>query len=184
MTPTKDKSTPNLDKVITNPRFIGPGVWWCIHTKGKLATTDQRKEEFEEFMNILADNFSCLECRNHMKEYYKANDIRSYFNMKDKDGKDIGCFKWTWLFHNAVNKRIHRYILPWESAVDMYYGEDSVCNSGCGSEKEIDEDMKDMKDMKINEAQVSKRESKTNGNRKVEIIKVSQKKKPTNFKII
>ena len=37
-------------------------------------------EEFIDYMNTLADIFPCLDCRNHIEEYYESNNIKNYLN--------------------------------------------------------------------------------------------------------
>ena len=176
---TTSENIPNKNaKNITNPRDIGCGVWYLIHLKAKLATTPERKDEFVDFMETLTENFSCMECRVHMKMYIKANPIRTYFNMKDKEGKQIGCFKWGWLFHNAVNKRIHREGITYETAIDMYYGQDSICTSACDGvgDDNIKETTAIIKEQQEALDEITRVSSKTKNNRKVEVLKVVPKK--------
>ena len=44
-------------------------------------------------------------------------------------------FYWSWLFHNAVNSRIGKDYVDYNTAWDMYSDDEmSVCTSNCGKE--------------------------------------------------
>jgi hypothetical protein len=49
-----------------------------------------------------------------------------------EEGKDVGLFKWAWLFHNAVNQRLKKPIVSWSEAKRMYSPDEGVCTSDCG----------------------------------------------------
>ena len=117
----------------SNPAIIGPGVWYSIHLKAKHATTFEKKQEFVEYMEQLSREFPCMECRNHIKEYLDNNPFDIFFQMINKQQQDIGMFKWSWLFHNAVNTRLGKPYVDWETAWGMYDTEDSICNLDCGN---------------------------------------------------
>lgn len=101
--------------------IIGPGIWYSIHLKGALATTDYLKDMFEEYINELCDNFPCKKCKKHFREFLDKNPIKNYRNIIDKFGEDIGLFKWSWMFHNDVNKRLGKDLIDYELAYQIYY---------------------------------------------------------------
>lgn len=124
-------------KLVTDPKIIGPGVWYNIHTKAKLAVDASTKEDFIKEMYFQYHNFPCLNCRNHIQEYMETHPIEPFYTLIDENGKDVGLFKWTWLFHNTVNKRLNKKYMDWETAYNIYnLGESSIkpCTS-CGSDK-------------------------------------------------
>lgn len=117
--------------VLSDPKVVGPGVWWLIHTYAKEAINSPTIEKFIEFMNFLRENFSCKNCRKHINEYMETHPFNDLIKLKNSEGKLIGMFKWAWLFHNAVNTRIHKPYVEWETAVDMFYNETEVCSKNC-----------------------------------------------------
>jgi hypothetical protein len=116
--------------MITDPSKFG-SIWTLIHVMAKHATTNELKEQFIKFMETLSEIFMCEKCRKHIADFMQKNPIRNYFNIKDEKGNDIGMFKYTWLFHNAVNVRLKYPILDWNDALSMYDDSISVCNKGC-----------------------------------------------------
>ena len=131
-------------KNLSDPTVVGPGVWWLIHVKAKEAISEQTIDEFIDLMYFLAQHFSCKKCRTHILNYIQTHPFSDLINLTDKSGHKIGMFKWSWMFHNAVNIRLNKPNLNWENAVEMFYGESSVCNSDCDESniyKNIEEEM-------------------------------------------
>jgi len=120
----------NINK-LSDPTVVGPGTWWLTHMKGKDATNDKLIEEFIDHMYFLAENFSCKNCRKHINQYMETHPFDDLRNLRNEDGERIGMFKWSWLFHNAVNTRIGKPHVDWETAVEMFYGDTGVCSKNC-----------------------------------------------------
>lgn len=116
---------------------IGPGIWFKIHSDGIAATTQSLKESFVININVLCDGFKCKHCQPHFRKYIDEHPIEKYFNIKNKNGKDIGIFQWTWEFHNEVNLRLGKYQCKLEEAYEYYTNNTiGVCHE-CGQNKEI-----------------------------------------------
>jgi hypothetical protein len=94
--------------------------WNTIHIKARNANTPEKKQEFIRYINYLATHFPCPQCVNHIKEYLVQHPIESYLNVKDGNGKDIGLFKWSWEFHNAVNRRLGKAEMTWDKLLKIY----------------------------------------------------------------
>ena len=122
---------------LSDPKLVGPGIWWLIHNKAKDAITDGLIEEFIALMNYLADKFPCLACRKHIREYINTHPFNDLRNLVDSDGEKNGMFKWSWLFHNAVNTRINKPYVDWETAVGMFYNSE-ICNENCDAASDTD----------------------------------------------
>ena len=120
-------------KVPTNPALFGT-VWWLLHLQAKHATTDVKKNEFIDNMYLLSVEFPCGKCRSHIMEYLKEHSFDPYLNLHNEKGEDIGMFKWTWMFHNAVNIRLHKPFVDWETAWGMYDTGREVCTN-CSSSR-------------------------------------------------
>ncbi len=134
----------NRTKVLGNPDYIGPGVWYMIHKKAKDAGLSpvpyQAKKEFKQMMEELSRTFPCLKCRTHIGEYLAGNPMEPFWTIKhEATGIDVGLFKWSVIFHDTVNARLMHWghndkkQMGFEAAFELYYGEDSAtCNSDCG----------------------------------------------------
>jgi Erv1 / Alr family len=120
-------------KLISNPAIIGSGAWYIITLKAKHAITDEAKNEFIDFMYMLSVEFICGNCRNHIQAYLRDHPFEPYMNLKNDKGEDVGMFKWVWTFHNAVNIRLAKPYVDWETAWGMYDTGAEVCTNCTGS---------------------------------------------------
>jgi len=114
----------------SDPSKLG-GIWFTIHIMAKHADTPERKNQFIDYMYLLSAEFPCGKCRNHIQEYLRNNSFDPFMNIKNENGEDIGMFKWSWLFHNTVNIRLHKPYLDWDTAWGMYDSGREVCTN-CG----------------------------------------------------
>ena len=122
-----------------DPKVVGPGVWYVIHLKGKEAINDKKIDEFIDFMEMLSFKFGCINCRKHIQAYIKDHPFSDLINMKNDEGEKIGMFKWSWLFHNAVNTRINKPYVEWDTAWEMYDDSIEVCSKQCDEAKDHDD---------------------------------------------
>lgn len=86
-------------------------LWHTIHQDAAFATTQPLKEAFVANIDNRARHFPCDECGREFLAYLADHGLhlpsqRSYWNMIDSEGNDIGFFEWSRNFHNAVNKRL------------------------------------------------------------------------------
>lgn len=121
---------------LSDPTVVGPGIWWLIHMKAKDATNDELVEEFIDYIYFLAEKFSCKKCRKHINQYIETHPFDDLRNLRNDEGERIGMFKWSWLFHNAVNTRIGKPYVEWETAVEMFYGDSGICSQNCEETEE------------------------------------------------
>ena len=121
-----------------DPKIIGPGVWYVTHLKSKNATTDDKIDNFIEYMEFLASKFACMNCRKHIRSYIDTHPFEDLRYMTNENGDRVGMFKWVWLFHNAVNTRIHKPYVDWDTAWGMYDENVSVCSTNCDSVDSVD----------------------------------------------
>jgi len=117
---------------LSNPLKFGPGTWYVIHTIAKNATNEEKKYHFVTVMESIKNTLPCEKCRNHCLDYIKNNPIEAFWNVTNDGGEQIGLFKWSWIFHNAVNKRLNKPLIDWDTAYNMY-GEPGtmICTKGC-----------------------------------------------------
>lgn len=93
--------------------------WDSIHKMARDAKTDSKKAEFEKYMNSLIYSFPCPKCRPHIKQYLLSHPIKSCRNTTE-NGLNIGLSKWSWEFHNSVNKRLTKPVITWEEYLRRY----------------------------------------------------------------
>jgi len=115
----------------TDPKYIGPGVWYTIHKQSYLAKTPAQQKQFIIFMKDTCYNFPCKVCRGHCTEYIKNNPLENYLG-STMDGEPLGLFIWAWKFHNTVNARLKKHIMSWDTAITLYSeSNDKVCSLSC-----------------------------------------------------
>ena len=119
----------------TNPEYVGPGSWDIIHKRALKARAPDKQKEYIEFINDICVNFNCMSCRGHCSEYIKNNPLEEYCDtIIEIDGEKLrlGMFIWAWKFHNAVNKRLGKPIMSWDTAYNLYAAKKSLlCSESC-----------------------------------------------------
>ncbi len=119
----------------TDPKYIGPGTWNVIHRMAWNAKTIEKKNVFINLMNEICQGFPCKVCSGHCKEYIINHPMEEYKDIIIDIGgekEEIGLFIWTWKFHNAVNSRIKKPIMSWDTAYNMYSNSDiMMCSKSC-----------------------------------------------------
>lgn len=86
--------------------------WDNIHIRARNAITDDLRKEFENYIEYLTYTFPCPKCRPHIKSYLSSHSIKR--QSKVENGKNVGIAKWSWEFHNDVNKRLKKPIMSWD----------------------------------------------------------------------
>lgn len=130
-----ETSLSNDFKNITNPEYVGPGSWNIIHRISFKARTRESQLSFIELMKEICYGFPCKVCRGHCNEYIKNHPMEEYIGVTidiNDSSLQLGLFIWTWKFHNAVNKRLNKPIMDWNTAYNFYSEtEPTVCSSRC-----------------------------------------------------
>lgn len=131
----KTKSTLSDFRDHTDPKYTGPGTWNLLHRVSFKARNRQQQLSFIELTKETCYGFSCGTCKGHCTEYIKNHPLEEYLDvLVDINGEliAIGMFVWTWKFHNAVNARIGKPIMSWETAYNLYSDtEVLVCSKNC-----------------------------------------------------
>lgn len=119
----------------TDPKYVGPGTWNVIHRLSFKARTPEQQRRFIDEMKEICYGFPCNVCMGHCTEYIKNHPIEDYLGtLVDINGEKmaLGIFVWTWKFHNAVNKRISKPIMSWDTAYNLYSdSENLICSKNC-----------------------------------------------------
>lgn len=85
-------------------------LWDKIHRKAARAKDDNKKQKYVTFMKKVYKSIKCSECKGHMKNFLRKEQLISYYHI------DNGFFIWSWKFHNDVNNRIGKSIISYEDA--------------------------------------------------------------------
>jgi len=113
---------------ISDPKKFGPGMWYSIHT----TALRMGEDNFIDWIVVLISRIPCLDCRGHATEYLNKNPPSMYKGVLDENtGEIVGMFKWTYIFHNAVNARLGKRVIDYIEAYNIY-SDDSACSSKCG----------------------------------------------------
>lgn len=123
----------------TDPEYIGPGVWVSIHIESSEARDKESQEMFCKNIRKICQNFPCLECSKHCKEYINNNPPEKFMGIKMKvDGKNemIGLSVWSWNFHNTVNVRLGKKLMDWETYYGIYIKNNKECSKKCSLTKQ------------------------------------------------
>jgi hypothetical protein len=112
-----------------NQNYIGPGVWFKLHTDCAWANTIERKKCVVEQIKNLQENFPCNDCKSHFGDYLKSHPLEATLN---DDPESL--FLWSVKFHNAVNFRLKKPQVSYEDAKSIYYNNSVFCMSDCNAE--------------------------------------------------
>jgi hypothetical protein len=112
-----------------NPIVSGPGIWYVIHNMAANNTKNApEKKMFVDFIYKLCETFKCGECKVHFETYLKKFPPELYISNMHPIFGDIGCFEWSWSFHNHVNDFLKKNKPSLEEAYRFYKNDTGVCN--------------------------------------------------------
>ncbi len=121
------------NKFPTDPKIFGPGTWFNMHIVALDADTPEKIQHFIIYIRMIVTKLPCRGCSSHAIKYVETNSPEQFVNLTDKTGKNIGMFKWSWMFHNDVNNRLGKPIINWDTAYSMYKDDEmAICPIGCG----------------------------------------------------
>lgn len=109
---------------------FGPGLWFMLHLNAAHAKTDIQKRAFIEQVRTLGEFFPCENCKKHFAKYISEHPITDaqYLNQED------GLFRWTWEFHESVNKRLGKPSVSYTEALSNFTNSHAVCTEECGDD--------------------------------------------------
>jgi hypothetical protein len=119
-------------KLPSDPKIIGPGTWFTIHTMAMACGDIEACTYFIQFVKVIIDSFPCNQCRLHALKFLQENPPEEYIDEFNDLGEQIGMFKWTWVFHNNANKLTGKPLLSYSEAWRLY-SEQSLCRGDCSS---------------------------------------------------
>lgn len=127
---------------ISNPKLIGPGLWVLMHKRSRRLRTLEQQHQYIDFVKDICYGFPCKVCKGHCTEYIKNHPMEEYLDVyMDINGKEtlLGLFVWTWQFHNAVNARLNKPLMSWDTVYNLYtVSENLMCKKEDCLESEKD----------------------------------------------
>ena len=109
-----------------NPKYVGPGMWFAIHTLAAQARTDKEKKDVIHHIRCLQNKFPCAECKGHFGTYLASHPPEETIG---KGSESL--FAWTVNFHNAVNHRLKKPQLSYEEAKSIFLNDTIFCTADC-----------------------------------------------------
>jgi len=123
----------------------GPGIWHSIHVTAAWADNPEKVAFFNKWIRIIRENLKCEACRGHMGKYLDSHPPE----------RAPDPFIWSWEFHNAVNRRLGKPEMEYNTAKKMYLdGDVKNCTEGCKDEEEFNS---------IKQGQVAKTSTESSG---------------------
>ncbi len=103
----------------------GKGIWIAEHLTAAWADTPEKAAFFCQQFRYICNNLPCPDC---------VKDALAYIAMNPPErAEDV--FVWLWQFHNTVNVKLGKPVMPFAEARDLYYGgKIKQCDGGCGGE--------------------------------------------------
>ena len=102
-------------KTLANPLIWGEGTWRLLHCTAATfpkIPTEKDYRAYTRFLHSMAPILPCRFCREHMAKFLKENPIRPIL---EKGRRSF--MLWTIRFHNSVNKKLGKPILPAAEAI-------------------------------------------------------------------
>ena len=135
---SKDRPNPSIED-ISDPGKVGPGIWYVFFEQAISSKTKEEQKEFISLMKNIIDRMRCPVCKEHALKYLAENPPDKYLNITLPGGENIGMFKYVWKFKKAVNKRLGKPEMDWDTAYGIYSKPESVCTEVCSGKSSIPE---------------------------------------------
>lgn len=96
-----------------DPTVFGPGTWEVTHVLALISEQSGQKRDYQFyslFIYRMIHALPCAKCRRHAVRYLDRNPVPS----------TSGIFEWSVNFHNTVNQRLNKRLMPVAEARDLY----------------------------------------------------------------
>jgi len=111
------------------PAYIGPGIWYTMHTLAASAKTEDDKKQVVNQIKHLQSKFPCEECKLHFWNYINSHPLENSII-----GNEDSLFLWTFNFHNAVNFRLGKSQVSYDEAKNIFLNDMIFCSADCDSD--------------------------------------------------
>ena len=136
----KKKEAEKVLSEMTNPKRLGPGVWYSFMLNSAKAKTKNELLFICKQIRDFCNHFGCMDCRNHAQEYLKRKAP------EDKASTSDTLFRWVVDFMNAVQIRLRKPVYDYQTLHDLFFIEEFVvCTSSCGGAVPDDDEFIEIK---------------------------------------
>jgi hypothetical protein len=98
-----------------DPKIIGPGVWYTLHTLAKECDNGNTPGLFIKVLKIIVYTFKCEKCRFHAVNYIKKNQPE-FLILSNRQP----CSYYINQFHNTVNIRLGKPVYTHKESNRLY----------------------------------------------------------------
>jgi hypothetical protein len=135
---TSSKPTPKPQRPLTEyKKDISYGVWYSLHVLAAWADLNRQPHIYEDQFRFICKSMTGCDCNGHCIQMLDRDPVSNYRNMKNKDGKFIGCLYHSYLRHNEVNVRLGKAEMAYEDVEPLYLPKDEI--KPCTAPANIDE---------------------------------------------
>lgn len=121
-----DKILLSIDKAIEETDIsnklaekVGPSLWGTMHWLGKVADSENKKDIYLDYLDILCEGHPCKDvCREHLQSNLQVINPYKYSSM----------FKHSIDLHNRVNRQLGKPVMTIAEAEAMYNLDCDTCN--------------------------------------------------------
>lgn len=113
----KNVCTKQFTSKSQDPNVWGPQFWYMLHNGAAHYPNNPSlmcKQAMEGFINGIPVMLPCVECAMHANSFIKSVDIDKVVRNRNN------LFEFFFMFHNEVNKRLGKPLLPLNQVKNMY----------------------------------------------------------------
>lgn len=111
--------------------ILGPGLWCIIHSNAYVARRVDEQKKYCQFLRKQVYLLPCPVCFAHATDYLENNPPEDYILININKREEVSekmrnipveysMFRYTYLFHSAVNERKNKDNISWDDAFGIY----------------------------------------------------------------
>jgi len=124
-----------------NTKIWGPNTWVTLHSISFCYPnnpTQEEKEKYKQFFELLGDLLPCKLCKDSYKEFINNGETKLDYSVLENRDKFT---KWLYYVHDAVNNKLNiNYDVSYDDVVKRYESYRAICKhnkniKGCDAQK-------------------------------------------------
>jgi len=112
-----------------NLQGVGTGTWWTLETIAYHTDTAEKLGYFAHTVEIIANNFVCVECKEHFQQFIQLNPVDKYILDYRHKFNRYAAFQWIWEAHNNANELTGKIKVSYHDALS--YQEKLASGEAC-----------------------------------------------------